>query len=297
MSTRSSSLRCVSAAEHYCRTVLQNGQDKTRKASPKKQSIMEYLPGLPQDTKPLRSCSGNRAKMLLKTHLRLKCHSQYNKVIRLLQHSSSNSQCGWMGTNCAWPGDYHSLSFTRIQFYPPKVAPLTNLDEVTAQGLCYCNSNAWGWHNSYQNGVIDITDQLILQNEKSSEVYRRNNNERKTLPCSTLETTLTSLLRQEYTITRCDRFERNCVNIDNTEPPIPTEQCLYRIPWWLTLSKAALKSICMILASCPLSNALCSVCDTDKSASQVHVLNLHCNCKVYNFFVLYKFFTTIIESN
>ena len=29
---------------------------------------------------------------------------------------------------------------------------------VTAQGLCYCNSNASGWHNSYQSGVIDITD-------------------------------------------------------------------------------------------------------------------------------------------
>ena len=59
-------LRCVSAgkhhtAEHY---ILQNGQDKTPKASSKKQSIMKYLPGLPQDTKYLRSCSGNRAKML-----------------------------------------------------------------------------------------------------------------------------------------------------------------------------------------------------------------------------------------
>ena len=43
--------------------------------------------GLPQDTKPLKSCSGNRAKMLLKSHLRIKCHSQYIKVIRLRQHS------------------------------------------------------------------------------------------------------------------------------------------------------------------------------------------------------------------
>ena len=49
------------------------------------------------------------------------------------------------------------------------------------------------------------------------------------------------------------------VKIDNTEPPIPTEQSLYRIPWWMTLSKAALKSICTILASCPLSNGLCSM--------------------------------------
>ena len=29
-----------------------------------------WLPGLPQDTKPLRSCSGNQAKMLLKNNLK-----------------------------------------------------------------------------------------------------------------------------------------------------------------------------------------------------------------------------------
>ena len=68
--------------------------------------------------------------------------------------------------HCALPGDYHSLILTYIQFYRPKVTPLTNLDEVAAQGLCYSNFNAWGCHNSYQSGVIGITDQFILQNEK-----------------------------------------------------------------------------------------------------------------------------------
>ena len=91
----------------------------------------------------------------------------------------------------------------------------------------------------------------------------------KTLPCGTPDTTLTSLHLQPTTITCCHRSERNYVNIDNTEPQIPTEQSLYRIPRWMILSKAALKSICTILVSCPLSNALCSVCDTHKSASQV----------------------------
>ena len=42
--------------------------------------------------------------------------------------------------------------------------------------------------------------------KKSSEVYRRNNNGTKTLPCVTPET-LTSLLRQPSTITCCDRFD------------------------------------------------------------------------------------------
>ena len=44
-----------------------------------------------------------------------------------------------------------------------------------------------------------------------------NNNEPKTLPCGTPETTSTSLLRQPSTITCCDRFDRNYVSIDNTE--------------------------------------------------------------------------------
>ena len=65
-------------------------------------------------------------------------------------------------------------------------------------------------------------------------MYRRNNNGRKALPCAIPDTVLTSLILRPSTITCCDRFDRNCVNIDNTEPPIPTEQNLLRIPWWLT---------------------------------------------------------------
>ena len=137
LTTWSNCLRCIGSRAPHFRTVLQNGQDKTSKASPKKQSIMEYLPGLPHDTKPWRSCSGNRAMMLLKSHLEIKCHSQYNnnKVIRLLST------------------------------VPPvinMVTPLTNLDKVTAPGLCYCNCNAWGWHNSYQSGVIGKSEQLFF---------------------------------------------------------------------------------------------------------------------------------------
>ena len=39
-----------------------------------------------------------------------------------------------------------------------------------------------------------------------------------------------SLLLQLSTITSGDRFDRKCVNIGNTEPPIPTDQSLYIIP-------------------------------------------------------------------
>ena len=89
--------------------------------------------------------------------------------------------------------------------------------------------------------------------KQKSEVYSIKNKGPKTLPCGTPDTTLTSLLRQPSTITCCDRFNRNCANTEKTEPPIPTEQSLFRMPRWLTLSKAGLKYICEIPASCQLS--------------------------------------------
>ena len=48
---------------------------------------MEHSPGLPQDTKSLRSCLRNHAKMLLKGQLGIKCHFQYNNITRLLWHT------------------------------------------------------------------------------------------------------------------------------------------------------------------------------------------------------------------
>ena len=73
---------------------------------------------------------------------------------------------GGDGMHCERHRDYHTLGLTRIQFHPPKVTPLTNYAKITDQGLFSCNSDAWGWHNSYQSGVISITDQFIFQNGK-----------------------------------------------------------------------------------------------------------------------------------
>ena len=60
---------CIGSRVPDYRIILQNWEDKPPKAPPKKQSIMEHLPGLPQNTKSLQSCSGNRAKMFVKGHL------------------------------------------------------------------------------------------------------------------------------------------------------------------------------------------------------------------------------------
>ena len=50
---------------------------------------------------------------------------------------------------------------------------------------------------------------------------------------------LTSLFRQPSIITCCYLFDKNCGKIDNTEPPISTEQSLEKIPRWLTLQSYA----------------------------------------------------------
>ena len=53
---------------------------------------MKYSPELPQDTEPLGRCSGNRMKMPLKCHLRIKClpHEQIITSIILVLYYINN---------------------------------------------------------------------------------------------------------------------------------------------------------------------------------------------------------------
>ena len=76
----------------------------------------------------------------------------------------------------------------------------------------------------------------------------------KTLSCGTHHKTLTSLHRQLSTITCCDRFDRKYreQRTSNSHRAELIENTLIVGPVW----KAALKSICTILESSPLSNAL-----------------------------------------
>ena len=148
-----------SRAPHH-RTVLQNGQDKTPKASPKKHYIMEYSPELPIDTKSMRSCSGNRAKMLIKSPL-----AESNATPNITGHQTPWAQFReWLRVTGETIRELVSLGFNFIiKGHTTHVC--TNHAEVTVQELCYCHFYAWwGWHNSHQSGVIGITDQLILQN-------------------------------------------------------------------------------------------------------------------------------------
>ena len=167
LTARSSSLRCVSAAQHqtaeqYSRT----GRTKPRKHLPRSDLSWNTC----QDFHRIPSLW----EAALETERRcfLKVIFESNVTHKVTRSSDSFSivppivNGGWLGMHCARPREYHSIGLTLIQFHPPKVTPLTNRAMVTDQGLCYCNSDAWGWHNSLQSGVISITDQLIFQNGK-----------------------------------------------------------------------------------------------------------------------------------
>ena len=130
---------------------------------------MEHSPGLPQDTKSLRSCSRNQAKVLLKGHFGNKCHSRYNEVIKLLQYSLPIvNGCNW---GCI-PRDLETiivLVLPVFNFIPQRSHHSLTLpwSQIRDSATVTLKSNAWGWHNnSHQSGVISITDQLIFQNLK-----------------------------------------------------------------------------------------------------------------------------------
>ena len=131
----SSNLRCGLAAEQdTAEQYSKTGRTKVKR-SRKHRSLIKYLSWPSHDTNPLRCSSGNKGKMLVRSHLSLKSHTQYYKDGKLLQVSSIQSKCGWLGTDCWWSGDYHSLSLTRIQFHPPQVTPHSNPVNITVQGL------------------------------------------------------------------------------------------------------------------------------------------------------------------
>ena len=79
LTTRCSSLMCVSAAQHHTEEQYsKTGRTILRKHLPRGIANVEYSPSLPQEAKLLRR-SSNRAKMLLKNYLRNKCHSHVSR--------------------------------------------------------------------------------------------------------------------------------------------------------------------------------------------------------------------------
>ena len=88
LTTRSSSLKCVSAAEHHtAEQCYKMGRTKPLKHLPRSSLSWNSC----QDFLKIPSHSEAALETERKCHSKfIKCHSQYNKVIRLLQHSSAN---------------------------------------------------------------------------------------------------------------------------------------------------------------------------------------------------------------
>ena len=159
-------LRCVSAAEHH--TAVQyskTGRTKSRKHLPRSDlswnTLLVFLkiPNLWEaGLETERRCF---SKVMLESNVTpniTRSSNPFSTVPPIVNGSD------WAEL-CVSNGDYHSFGLTSIQFHPPKITPLTNPAKVTDQGLCHPNSDARGWHNCHQTGVISITDQLIFQNE------------------------------------------------------------------------------------------------------------------------------------
>ena len=173
---RFSSLRCVSAAEHH--TAEQ--YSKTGKTKPQKHLPMSNLSwNTRQDFLKIPS--------LLETALETerRCFSKVNLESNVSPNISRSSDSFSTVPSMVNGGDWVCIVrdletiivLVLLAFnFTPQRSPRIHSDEVTVQGLSYHNSSSWVWHNSHQSGVVSITNKLILQNEKRSEVYRRNNN-------------------------------------------------------------------------------------------------------------------------
>ena len=135
-------------------TILQNSTPKraelNRESISRGETYHVTLAELPQDIKPVRSFSGNRAKMLLKSYLGIKCHSQYFKVNRAFSTVPPIVNKSNWGCNVHDLGTIIVLVVLTFKFIPQRSHhPLTLLRSHIRDS---CNPKAWS--------------QLICQNGK-----------------------------------------------------------------------------------------------------------------------------------
>ena len=148
LTARSSSLRCVSAAEHH--TGEQNSKTGRTKPGQRYQTFQKLL-WKPNEDASQKSTWNQMSQSI--SQLKLYSFIRVPPIV---------NACDW--GYIVRDLEYHSLRFTSIQFHPQNGHITTSFDEVTTQGLCYCNSDAWGWHNSYQS-----VSQLHMRSAYSSE--------------------------------------------------------------------------------------------------------------------------------
>ena len=180
----------------HCWAILQDRQDNSKRSQ--EWLIMKYLPGLSHDNKR-RSCSyGNRAKVLLKCHLSIKRHPQYNKVSRLFQDSFFQSQWGWLGwIVCDLVTILLVVVLLAFNFIPHKSHHILTLfrsrfrDSVRATLHLGMAQQLPKWSRQH---ICKACFTPCMK--KCSAVYRKNNLAIKRPLCGTPDITLTSLLPQ-----------------------------------------------------------------------------------------------------
>ena len=162
LTTRSSSLRCVSAAEHH--TAEQYSKTVTTK---------------PRKHLPRSDLSWNTRQDFLKTPMRYvaaleierRCFSKVimeSNVTPNISRSSDFFSTVPPSVNMGDWGcivlDLETIVLVLLAF---NLIPQRSHHSLTLsrsrirQGLCYCISNARKWHKSHQSGVIDITYRRI----------------------------------------------------------------------------------------------------------------------------------------
>ena len=182
---------------------------------------MKHSPWLPQDTKSLRSCYGNWAKMLLKVIL------ESNVTLNITRSSDSFSTVPPIVNGDDWGCIMRDLEtiivlvLLEFNFIPQRshhslTQPRSRIRTLQLQrwrlGMAQQPST---WNHQHNRSAY------FPKWKKAPKCTGGAITGPKQCPPNT---TLTSFLLQPSTMTYCDRFDRNCANIDKTEPPIPTER-------------------------------------------------------------------------
>ena len=170
--------------------------------------------------------------MLLTGYLGIKCHSQYNSI-RLLQHSSANK--GDRGCNVHDLQTIIVLVLLAFNFIPQRSHHSLTLPRSRIRHSATVTLTPEDGRTAIKVALSAYPISLFSRMEKCSEVIMRNNNWPKTLQCGSLDTTLTSLLRQPSTITCCDQFDRNLVNLP---------------PWWCNYRHGGVSGSALACGAC-----------------------------------------------
>ena len=207
---------------------------------------------LPQNTNPPRGRGSYCSHLLFKRQLGIKNDTQNLQLSDYLHNRTINHQIGEQRLN---------RSRTRNKL-PLVLFGFTNIPHLQHQSLIRAKSSfndAASDDLSRGCGILQskvessaLPTSSFWSSPGRSAMYNKNNNGPRTLPCGTSDTTSTLELHTP-SLTFWVRLDKKFWNTFKIIPPTPASHNLNVRPPWLTLSKAALKSIWTSASSPPLS--------------------------------------------